>query len=122
MRNTLQVLEAELNFLQAGGYEAPQWSASLIFEDSATCVRARLAKPRTCQDCVLIDYVPAVHQKAEVPCRHIELTADGETLDSLYRWGTPRELHEAVESWLTKTIRDVKRRHEAAERAQKQPA
>ncbi len=122
MRNVLQVLEAELAFLQAGGYEAPQWSASLVFEDSATCVRARLGKPRTCQDCALIDYVPAVHQKSETPCRHIALTADGETLDSLYRWGTPRELHEAVESWLTRAIRDLKRRRELAEQVQRQPA
>lgn len=123
MKSLLQVLEAELAFLQSGGYELPQWSASLIFEDSPTCVqRLRVGKARTCLDCPLIDFVPTQHQKAETPCRQIELTPQGETLDSLYRWGTPRELHEAVESWLIRTIRDQKRRQEVAAQTRKQPA
>jgi len=104
VKNTLQVLKNELEFLEKGGYRSPiVWRSPLIFEDSPTC-----AKDRRCAcpaaDCVLLGFVPKECRYEAVPCRHIPLNEIGETVDSLYRTGTNEEIEETLRSWLLKTI------------------
>ena len=38
------------------------------------------------------------------PCHHIPLNTSGETLDSLYGWGTEKEWEKALRGWLRETI------------------
>ncbi len=106
MRDLLQALEAELDFLRDGGYERHEaWRPLLLFEDSPICVkRHRRASPAGCQSGPLLQFVPERHRSDDSPCRHVRLTPAGETADSLYRWGTPEELSRAAESWLSETI------------------
>ena len=48
VKNPLQVLRNELEFVRKGGYRAPLvWRAPLIFEDSPTCPKERCS---TCPD------------------------------------------------------------------------
>jgi hypothetical protein len=107
-RNTLEVLKAELNFVKKGGYgRSPRepWRVQLFFEDSPTCMNYDTKEDRTpCADCLLMQFVPADKHGERVPCRHIPLTSDGDTLLQLYRGGTEQEIEEAVSSWLGKEI------------------
>lgn len=107
-RDLLEVLECELQFLEEGGYsQSPKtpWRPRFIFEDSPTCMNYdSKEKPSPCTDCVLMHLVPARFSSAKIPCRHIALNAEGETLDSLYRYRDPTETEQTVESWLRSII------------------
>jgi len=43
----------------------------------------------------------------QVPCRFVELAANGRSVDSLYRSGTPEESEEALRRWLRQRIREI---------------
>jgi hypothetical protein len=108
-RNVLDVLNAELNFVQKGGYgRSPRdpFRAQLIFEDSPTCMNYDTHDhPAPCSECVLMQFVPLDKRAEKVPCRHIPLTTKGETVFDLYQGGlTQPELEEALTGWLTETI------------------
>lgn len=102
----LHLLEAELQFLDRGGYRDPEcWRPQFIFLDSPTCVNpSGSGRPDGCKNCLLMPFVPVAMRQASVPCHHIPLTKDGLTVDGLQRWGTQEELEDAVRSWLTRNI------------------
>lgn len=100
--DVLEILERELRFLEFGFYRGPTPGRPLyIFEDSPTCFRYE----PSCQNCVLMRFVPEDCRFEPVPCRHIPLNDANETVDSLYRTGTQEELERALRAWLVATIR-----------------
>ena len=107
-RNTVEVLKAELNYVKKGGYgRSPRepWRAQLVFEDSPTCMNFDSKENRApCAECLLMQFVPGDKRGEKVPCRHIPLTSDGDTLLHLYRGGTEQEIEEALTIWLEKEI------------------
>jgi len=107
-RDTLQVLKAELNFVQKGGYgRSPRepWRAQLALEDSPTCMNYDTKDHKApCAECLLMQFVPENRQGEKVPCRHIPMTESGDTLLHLYRGGTEQEIEEALTKWLEKEI------------------
>jgi hypothetical protein len=52
-----------------------------------------------------MELVPMEQRKENIPCHHIPLTGAGDTLDSIYRWGTPEEVEEILGKWLKDTVR-----------------
>ena len=107
-RDLLDVLKAELEFLEKGGYRhtarAP-WRPQFIFQDSPTCLNFDpTQQPRPCSDCLLMQLVPEDLRSKKIPCRYIPLSEHGETIDSFYRTGTQEELEAAVAQWLKTTI------------------
>ena len=110
-RNLLDVLKAELAFLEKGGYgRSPResWRQPLIFEDSPSCMNYDSkdhADP--CSACVLFQLVPPQFRGNQIPCRHIPLNAEGETLDSLYRSSHQFEVEEVFGNWLRRMIAAV---------------
>jgi hypothetical protein len=46
-------------------------------------------------------------REEQVPCRFVDLTGNGLTVDSLYRCGTPSESEEALRSWLHQRIHEL---------------
>ena len=110
-RDTLEVLKFELSFLEDGGYgRSPRspWRAPAIFEDSPICPNfCDAARPHPCESCLLEDFVPAEKQAESVPCRFIPLTADGRTVDDLYRTGSQAEMEDALAVWLRKEIQKI---------------
>ena len=121
-RGTRALLKAELNFLKNGGYgRSPRepWRAQLIFEDSPTCMNYDIKKhPAPCAECALIQFVPPDKRGEKVPCRHIPLTAEGETLQELYRGGTQRELEDALADWLRARIALLEKQQASNPKAQ----
>ncbi len=114
-RDVLKVLEEELRFIDNKGYDKSNtrpWGVPLIFEDSPTCPNVNDQKhPVACTDCVLSRFVPVRHLSAKVACRHIPLNDVGETVDTLYRWGTLEDAKLVLRNWLTKTIKNLKKKH-----------
>ncbi len=111
-RDVLEVLKAELEFLESGGYgnaRSAGWRPQFIFEDSPSCLNYGDSERRQpCSDCILIGLIPPDRRRAKVPCRHILLNQQGETIDSLYRTGTQEELEMAVAQWLKAAIQKLK--------------
>ena len=110
-QTVLQLLKSELEFLDKGGYRHhphSPWRAPYIFEDSPSCPNStERARPHLCEECWLTQFVaPELHEE-QVPCRFVDLTGNGVTVDSLYRCGTPAESEEALRSWLHQRIHEV---------------
>jgi len=107
-RDLLETLRFELKFLEDGGYgrspHAP-WRAPYIFEDSPSCLNfSDPARPHPCNECLLTQLVPPELREQEIPCRFIPLNDKGQTVDSLYRTGTQREIEEVLCDWLRREI------------------
>ena len=117
-RNTLEVLKAELNFVEKGGYgRSPRepWRATLAFEDSPTCMNYDTKEhPTPCAECLLMEFVPADNTGEKVPCRHIPLTEEGDSLLQLYSGGTEQQIEEALAKWLKKAIAKLENEQDTA--------
>jgi len=110
-RDVLDVLRFELSFLEDGGYgrtpHAP-WRAPAIFEDSPICPNfCDPARPHPCETCLLVQFVPEARRADPVPCRFIELTEQGQTIEDFYRTGSQVELEEALAGWLRTQIAKI---------------
>ena len=108
-RDLVQILKAELEFLETGGYTpAPKvrWRPQFVFEDSPTCLNyGRKETLIPCRECALSQFVPPDCREEKIPCRHIPLNKEGYTVDTYYRIGTLEELEAALGNWLRETIR-----------------
>jgi hypothetical protein len=120
-RDTIEVLKAELDFVEKGGYgrsvKTP-WQPTSVFQDSPSCLN--LGDPeRThpCSDCLLIDFVPPEARAEEVPCHHIPLNAAGATIDELEWKENQQETEQTVESWLRSTIAQLEQQGAASRTA-----
>lgn len=103
----LASLKAELKFINQGGYRNQNGQRPpLYFEDSMICRRNTQMGCRTC-GCALMFFVPEASRFEAIACKHIRLTAAGETLEDLYRTTTIEEGETAVRSWLRFVIRDL---------------
>jgi hypothetical protein len=107
----LNLLRCELEFLDKGGYRRSQrlpWRAPYIFEESPSCLNySDRTRQHRCQDCWLTQFVPRDLHIEQVPCRFVPLTADGITVDSLYRFGNNAETEETLRTWLRQRIQAI---------------
>jgi hypothetical protein len=114
----LDLLKFELRFLEGGGYgRSPHAArrASLIFEDSLTCINFNSKERTPCSACLLMNFVPSSRTAEQIPCRHIPLDAAGRTLSSLYESGSDQaEIEQALGNWLRSTIRRLERERASA--------
>jgi len=103
-RDILEILKFELSFLEDGGYgRSPHspWRAPAIFEDSPICPNfCDPARPHACETCLLEQFVPQGQRAESIPCRFIQLTETGQTVENLYRTGSQIEMEEALARWL----------------------
>jgi hypothetical protein len=110
-QNLLQLLKAELAFVQGGGYrrsERSPWRPPYVFEESPSCPNySDRSRPHLCADCWLLQFVAADLRDEQVPCRFVQLTPEGITIDSLYRYGSTAETEESLSRWLGERIREV---------------
>jgi hypothetical protein len=113
----LSTLCREQEFLENGGYgDSPKrWSAPLIFEDGPHCLQPSTEAKSMCSLCPLIGFVPLEHRTKPVPCRHIALTEDGQTIESMYQTATQDEIEQSLRAWLQRRIAEAHR--SCAERA-----
>jgi hypothetical protein len=116
-RKMLDVLRAELAFVEGGGYSQRArfpWRPNFVFEDSPTCLNFRAKEePRPCSECVLMQFVPEDRKKLAYPCRQIPLTPEGESVTHFYECGTDKEMEEALKDWLQRKIAELEGREKA---------
>jgi hypothetical protein len=115
-RDILEALKFELAFLEQGGYgrsvRTPK-TPTRSFQDSLTCLNfSEPTMPHPCNGCFLTDFVPKDAQSEGVPCHHIPLNPEGETVDMLR--DHQLKLEEALGNWLRTTIRRLERERAAA--------
>ena len=107
----LNRLQAELKFLDSQGYlrsARSPWRSAYIFEESPSCPNyGDSSRPHDCKDCWLMQFVSLDLQEEQIPCRFVQLTSDGVTVDSLYRCGSSAETEEALRKWLEERIHQL---------------
>ena len=54
-----------------------------------------------------MQFVAPELREEQIPCRFVDLTGDGVSVDSLYRCGTPMESEEALRGWLRRRIHEL---------------
>ena len=117
--DTLSTLKHELEFLESGGYRSAigsrqplfcmetsvEWRQRLFFEDSPSCPKKKYCACDPESDCVLMSFAPTEYRQQAVPCRHIPLDEQGQTIDGLSSTTTHKDLEEKLHTWLVKTIK-----------------
>jgi len=116
-RDILEVLKFELNFLEQGGYGRyvrTPWKPTSIFQDSPACINFNdPGQPHPCSECLLTDFVPEGAEQEKVPCHHIPLNVNGETVHTMERQRTQAEMEDALRNWLRATISRIERERAA---------
>lgn len=107
LREVLQTLRFELNYLEQGGFERD--SALLGIESpflgSFACINfGDPLRTHACRECPLHQFVPQDKQTEEFPCHYIRLNDSGETIAELLEKNDPHRLVTALEQWLRTTI------------------
>jgi hypothetical protein len=110
-RDILEVLQAELKFIEQGGYgRSPRtpWKPKSAFQDSLTCINYQYPnKVHPCTACHLIEFVPPEARSEEIPCHFIPLNESGDTLDQLEAEDNQQKLEEALKAWLRARIKEI---------------
>ncbi len=110
-RDILQILKFELEFLESGGYGRSvrtPWQPTSAFQDSVTCINfGDPLKLHPCDECLLMEFVPAEKRREAVPCHHIPLTERGETVETIEGRRDQAAIEEALRTWLRRTIARV---------------
>ncbi len=105
---TIEKLKLEQGILQDGGYgrsvRTPRVEPQ-YFRDSITCLNFGLIEDRQpCDHCFLMEFVPRDKQNLELPCHHIPLNAEGDTIASLENQGNRGRLEEVLAQWIARTV------------------
>lgn len=114
----LEILRSELEFIEKGGYGAPNQqetgAAATIFGDSLTCLNYGYPyRIHPCGECPLIDFVPEDRRVSPMPCHHIPLDSSGETVERMEEKGKQARMQEAVKTWLRHTISRIESKQPA---------
>jgi hypothetical protein len=108
LRDIIDQLKLERSILRDGGYGSSVRTPAKeeqLFRDSITCLNVGEAIRRhPCSDCLLWEFVPAERQEEDIPCHHIPLTEDRETIASLEDKGERAAAEQALRAWLDRTI------------------
>ena len=120
-RNLLEVLKFELSFLEQGGYGRSvrtPWKPTAMFQDSLTCLNyGEPTRPHPCNECLLYDFVPEPSRNENVPCHHIQLNDQGDTVDSVDRGYNQVKIEEKLRTWLRATIQKLEQQLQQEQKA-----
>jgi hypothetical protein len=106
LREVVQILRFELNYLEQGGFDRDRALLGIEspFQGSFACINFNdPLRAHACHECLLYPFVDEDKKTEEFPCHHIRLSASGETIAELIK-SDPRRLVIALESWLRNNI------------------
>ncbi len=108
-RDILELLRAELDFIEKGGYGRSvrtPWQSKSIFQDSLSCPNyGDPGRAHPCDECHLLEFVSAENKNQEVPCHFIPL--NGETIQELELHDNQTKLEREVSAWLRARIKEI---------------
>lgn len=108
LRDMIEQLKLERSILRDGGYGRSvrtPGKAEHLFRDSVTCINVgETVRRHPCSDCFLWEFVPNEHLEDDIPCHHIPLNADRETIAALEERGDREAAEKALLEWLDRTI------------------
>ena len=121
LQDMIDQLKLERSILKDGGYgrsvRTPH-KAEQLFRDSITCLNVGYTAPRhPCSDCLLWEFVPHGRLDEDIPCHHIQLNDQQDTIAALEEKGDREAAEKALLEWLDRTILQLE-----AERAQRSSA
>jgi len=110
-RDILEVLQAELDFIEKGGYGRSvrtPWLPKSIFQDSLTCLNYGYPyRAHPCSECHLLDFVAPEDSSQMVPCHYIPLDKAGDTIEELESAGNELKMQNLVREWLRTQINRI---------------
>ena len=110
-REILEVLQAELDFIEKGGYGRSvrtPWLPKSIFQDSLTCLNYGYPfRAHPCSECHLLDFAAPEHRAEMVPCHFIPLDKTGNTIAELESEGNDLRAQNLVRQWLRTQINQI---------------
>ena len=113
-RDLLELLKDELAFVEQGGYGRSvrtPWRERSAFQDSLTCINyADPERAHPCIECHLMEFVSPGDRKETIPCHHIPLNPEGDTIVELENHENQQKLEENLKEWLREKIKELERR------------
>jgi len=110
-RDILELLKDELDFIEKGGYGRSvrtPWQSKSTFQDSLSCINYGYPyRAHPCNECHLLDFVSPEHRNDDIPCHHIPLNTDGETIEDLEMRENQAKLERKVKEWLRAKIKEI---------------
>jgi len=110
----IRLLEAELDFIEGGGYSQPAGVPAKdqpVFYHSIACINHWFVpghESECHEDCILLGAVPEKYRSESLPCHFIPLNDAGDTVKSLEPEGDRTHLEDSVKDWLRATIQRLK--------------
>jgi hypothetical protein len=108
-RDTLEILQAELEFLEKGGYGRSvrtPWLPTSLFQDSPSCFCFPVHDHN--DRCVLMQFVPPERRGEALPCHHIPLNEAGETVNLIEQTGDQEEIEDVAKNWLRRKLAQIR--------------
>ena len=106
----LVALKIELAYFDQGNYDVPGAIPRLkaLFVDSPSCPNfGDVERPYPCSSCTLLQLVDGQHKNAAVPCHHIALDSEGNTIASLCSKTDVSGLKKKFRAWLVSKIEEM---------------
>ena len=104
----IEQLKLERDIIRDGGYGRSvrtPWKPTTLFRDSVTCLNfGETVRKHPCNECLLWDHVPEADRDNDIPCHHIPLNENGDTISSLEVIGDRDKAEHALLDWLDQTI------------------
>jgi hypothetical protein len=107
LRDVLQILRYELNYLEQGGFDRDRalLGSESPFLGTFSCINfGDPLQAHACRECMLHQFVPDDRKAEEIPCHFIRLDPSGETIAELIQKNDPRHMTIVLENWLRATI------------------
>jgi hypothetical protein len=112
-RDILELLKSELDFIEQGGYGRSvrtPWLEKSTFQDSLSCINYGYPyRAHPCSECHLLEFVNPEDRNTAVPCHHIPLNTDGDTIEELESQDNQSKLEHEVGDWLRAKIREIEK-------------
>jgi len=104
----LEQLKLERSILKDGGYGRSvrtPWKPTALFRDSITCLNfGEPVRKHPCSECLLWSWVPEPGRQEDIPCHHIPLNDQGDTIATLEGEADREEAERSLLTWLDATI------------------
>ncbi len=102
-QKVLGLMRLEIDNIRRRGFGA-------YFRESVLCLNThKLVKSDTREGCALLVYVPEERKRDEVPCVHIRLDNEGNTVAELSKSSDREALEEKIIGWLERTADELER-------------